>query len=81
MTVHRAGLRHCIGLILSLVVATAAAEESTCFGTTGNGRLENARKLPESGTNFAAYSTLGAALGRTYVHSRVERTVVAAYRV
>jgi penicillin-insensitive murein DD-endopeptidase len=51
------------------------AAESQCFGTVSKGSV----KLPTSGANFAAYSTLGAAAGRTHVHSRVAETIVAAY--
>lgn len=56
------------------------AAESTCFGTVSNGRLERGVKLPEQGDNFTAYSSLGATLGRTYVHSRVAEITVAAFR-
>ncbi len=53
--------------------------ESTCYGTTKEGRLENAVKLPDSGKNFVAYSSLGVFLGRTYVHSLVRDAVLAAF--
>ncbi len=56
------------------------ADESVCFGTVAKGRIEGAVKLPVSGANFAAYSSVGAAAGRTYVHSRVSDVVLAAYR-
>lgn len=56
------------------------AAESSCYGTVGNGRLENGVKLPASGSNFTAYSTLASHLGRTDVHSRVRDVVLAAYR-
>lgn len=35
--------------------------------------------MPERGRNFQPYSTLGAALGRTYLHSKVRDVVLAAY--
>lgn len=53
--------------------------ESTCFGTVSHGRLENGVRLPLNGPNFSAYSSLGVNIGRTYVHSKVLRVVVAAY--
>lgn len=53
--------------------------ESTCYGTPAKGRIDNAVQLPESGANYSAYSHLGMALGRTYVHERVRDSVVAAY--
>lgn len=61
------------------VPIAALAVESTCFGTVANGRLEHGVSLPASGPNFSAYSSLGANLGRTYVHSKVLDVVVAAY--
>ena len=63
---------------LSLSVPSLAIE-STCFGTASKGTLENGVKLPFAGKNFSAYSGIGAAAGRTYVHSTVERVIVAAY--
>lgn len=56
------------------------ALESTCFGTTSNGRLEQGVKLPAKGPNFEGYSTIARLAGRTYVHSTVRDIVVAAYR-
>lgn len=52
---------------------------STCFGTSEKGRLEHGVSLPESGPNYAPYSPLGVALGRTCVHSTVSEIVTAAY--
>lgn len=52
---------------------------SVCFGTASNGRLANGVPLPGSGENYASYSVLANALGRTYVHTRVRRAIVAAY--
>ena len=48
-------------------------------GTVSSGRIERSVKLPASGANFAAYSTLAATAGRTHVHSKVAAVVVAAY--
>lgn len=64
---------------LFAIAPAAMATDSTCYGTTSNGRLENACKLPYSGENFRAYSRAGGALGRTYVHCRVAEVVLAAY--
>jgi penicillin-insensitive murein endopeptidase len=52
---------------------------STCYGTVGNGRLTDGIQLPPQGDNFVAYSGVGVALGRTYVHSLVRQVVVGAY--
>jgi len=64
---------------LFYVPLPAAAAESQCFGTASNGRIEGSVKLPTGGSNFSAYSTLAAAVGRTHVHSRVAEIVAAAY--
>lgn len=64
---------------LSTISTLVSAADSQCFGTVGNGRIEGAVKLPLSGANFGAYSTLAATVGRTYVHSKVAGTVVSAY--
>jgi penicillin-insensitive murein DD-endopeptidase len=61
------------------VITANAAAESICFGSVSNGWLENGVKLPLSGKNFSAYSSLGNALGRTYLHSKAEEIVLAAY--
>lgn len=63
------------------ISSVARSAESTCFGTVSNGRIENSVQLPSKGRNFAAYSSLGSALSRTYVHSRVSEIVLAAYGV
>jgi len=66
-------------LLICLWPVTAAAGDSTCFGTTGNGRLEDGVRLPASGQNFSSYSLLGITLGRTYVHSKVAAAVTDAF--
>ena len=58
---------------------TVLAAESRCHGTVGKGRIENSVKLPTSGQNFTVYSALGAAAGRTHVHSKVAEVLLAAY--
>ena len=58
----------------------ATAEESICYGTASNGRLEGGVSLPSSGKNFQSYSSLGNMLGRTYVHSRVQKVVTEAFK-
>ena len=57
----------------------ANAAESVCYGTPSKGRIERAVQIPESGGNFVPYSGLGVGLGRTFVHSKVERIITAAY--
>jgi penicillin-insensitive murein endopeptidase len=61
------------------VPPSVPVEPSRCFGTPSNGRIENAVALPLSGPNFSAYADAARRLGRTYVHDRVQRAVLAAY--
>ncbi len=67
-------------LLPSSFTIAADKPESICYGTTEKGRVENAWQLPASGKNFTAYSSVGAAVGRNYVHSKVYETVLDAYR-
>lgn len=53
--------------------------ESVCYGTPSAGRLSGAKRLPLSGANYAAYSTLLWAIGRTSMHRAVRDTLLDAY--
>jgi len=53
--------------------------ESKCFGTVSNGRIESSVKLPLNGENFATYSAVASAAGRTNVHSKVAAIIQSAY--
>jgi len=64
---------------LSALASQAANAKSQCYGTVSNGRIENSVKVPTSGKNFSAYSSLGTAAGRTHVHSKVAEIIVTAY--
>src|SRR4051794_38452015 len=64
----------------TLSASWAGASESICYGRVAQGRLEQGVQLPTSGKNYAAYSNAGAALGRTYVHSKVQEVVLDAYQ-
>ena len=66
-------------LFLFLFPLWASGAESVCYGTPSKGRIEGAVQIPESGSNFVPYSSLGVRLGRTYVHSKVEHVITAAY--
>ncbi len=69
-------------LIILLSVQSANTEKtpSICYGTTKDGHLENGWQLPPSGKNFEVYSSLGVALDRNYVHSKVYEVIVKAYK-
>ena len=73
-----------IQFLLLLVLASNATagnvEESVCYGTQGKGRIEKAWQLPTSGDNFVAYSRVGVAVGRNYVHSSVHAVILDAYK-
>lgn len=68
-------------LLSFLPLLALAADESVCYGTSDNGRLEQGWQLPASGNNFSAYSLVGVLAGRNYVHSKVYRTVIDAYTI
>ncbi len=70
-------------IIIFTLLATSPlfAGESVCYGTSKQGRLENGVRLPGEGENFVSYSTIGEWLGRNYVHSKVKKAVVSAYRM
>lgn len=68
-------------LVLFSVGTNAQQKASICHGETANGSLEYAWKLPASGKNYEAYSSLGVMAGRTYVHSKVFEVVVGAYSI
>jgi penicillin-insensitive murein endopeptidase len=68
-----------VALLLAADQPTAAHAASRCFGSVGNGRIEESVALPGGGSNFSAYSALATLLGRNHVHSEVATTVTAAY--
>lgn len=66
--------------IVSFMVPTlATAGDSQCFGTVSHGRIEGSVKLPLGGANFSVYSTLGATVGRTHVHTKVAAIMQVSY--
>jgi len=70
-----------IAMLAFSPILCGAVEESKCYGASDNGYLKNGWQLPSSGKNFSAYSFLGVALGRNYVHSTVHRVVLEAYKL
>jgi penicillin-insensitive murein DD-endopeptidase len=67
-------------VLFFLLLSTPTFAQSICYGTSSTGTVDGAVKLPSSGANFSAYSDVGVALGRTYVHTQVLEIIVAAYR-
>jgi penicillin-insensitive murein endopeptidase len=63
----------------SLAIALESRGPSRSVGTKVRGRLERGKRLPTGGGNFAAYSAIGASLGRNSVHSTVREVVLDAY--
>ena len=68
-----------LGAMCCPVIDAHAAMPGQCYGTASNGKLEGAVKLPLAGANFAAYSKLAAAAGRTYLHPKVASVVLSTY--
>ena len=68
-----------IAAMLATLSVQALAADSQCFGTVSKGRIEGSVKLPTSGPNFSAYSTMAATAGRTHVHAKVADIITASY--
>ena len=66
-------------ILFLFLFSSKAFSESSCYGTTQDGRLENGVRLPMSGPNFTTYSHLGWIAGRTFVHSKVKEILLDAY--
>lgn len=66
-------------LSLFVFINTTFAIESTCYGTTKNGKLVNGVKLPSDGKNYTSYGDIPEIAGRTFVHSKVKKIVIEAY--
>jgi len=73
-------MKHILLIILLSIPFYLHAQESTCYGTTSNGRLENGVQLPSDGKNFVSYSSIAEVAGRTYVHSTVKSIILDAYK-
>lgn len=72
---------YCSIFAYSLLFAPfAQGVDSTCYGTTSKGKLENGCKLSSEGDNFVSYSSLGNMLGRTYVHCKVADVIKTSYK-
>ena len=72
-------LLHLNAFIFLILSGSTLAEESTCYGITAKGYLENGIQLPQHGNNFVGYSQLARVAGRTYVHSEVNKIIINAY--
>ncbi len=72
---------HVIFIIWMVIFSDLVFAKSTCYGTTANGKLENAVQLPKSGDNFIGYSNFARYLGRTYVHSAVKDIMIESYQM
>jgi len=68
-------------IVLLICPASVFAIDSTCYGDSRKGRIDNAWSLPGAGTNFVSYGNVPELAGRTYVHSKVYQIVVEAYRL
>jgi len=52
---------------------------SKSVGSTSDGTLVNAKRLPSRGENFRTYSNLGSLIGRTCVHGKVRDAMLSAF--
>lgn len=69
-----------LGISACLLSSSVIADESVCYGTTSNGRLESGVKLPSVGANYVSYSKTAELAGRTYVHSKVRDIILSSYK-
>jgi len=65
-------------LVAVTLASSAIAEESQCYGTINNGRIEGSVQVPPKGPNFEVIGWSGASR-RTFVHSAVRKILVEAY--
>jgi penicillin-insensitive murein endopeptidase len=72
-------LRTISAALLAICAGTTSAAGSRCHGSVNRGSVAASVQLPTEGANFAAYSSLGAAMGRNYVHSEVSAIMLEAY--
>lgn len=63
----------------SFAIAFENPRPSRSIGTPDDGELQFGKRLPSRGSNFRAYSDVGALLGRNSVHDRVRDVVLDAY--
>jgi hypothetical protein len=66
-------------LLFPVCCANGVLAESVSAGTPAHGSLKNGVSLPHKGEGLVTYSRLGNLLGRRYVHSRVQDTLLAAF--
>lgn len=66
-------------MLAAFSLLASATDQSTCYGTTDNGRLQSGWQLPSAGDNFEAYSLIGVGAGRNYVHSTVHAIILESY--
>lgn len=62
-----------------VAIALQSRAPSVSVGTVSRGRLVHGKRLPRSGANFRAYSSLGLVLGRNTVSDRLRDAIVDAY--
>lgn len=67
------------GAIVWATWQTNELSQSACYGSPRQGRLEGGKRPPMSGVNYASYSHLMWAIGRTSMHGAVRDTIVEAY--
>lgn len=71
---------HVVAALLALACPRpVSADQSTCYGRPGQGRLQGGVALPLSGTNYAAHSRLSGVLGRNHLHADAQAVVLDAY--
>ena len=62
-----------------LLIAIESNAPSISSGTTADGTILNAKRIPSHGVNFSSYSRLGSLIGRTCVHEKVRAVILESY--
>jgi penicillin-insensitive murein DD-endopeptidase len=66
-------------LLAATSLVLAQTPPSTCYGTTAQGRVENAVPLPREGANFVRMSQGPISATRVFVHSAVHEVLLDAF--
>ncbi len=74
------GLLFILRIFPDLLLQMESGKASQSLGTPGKGSLVNGKRMHYSGPNFTTYSFFGYLAGRTFVHEKVRKTVLATYQ-
>lgn len=56
-------------------------QPSISYGSSADGSIENARRIPFNGKGYVTYSFIGYLVGRTFVHEKIKETLVESFKI